>query len=382
LVADFGDLPVFQSTSAYPCIFVWKKAPRHNIATTWAVIQNLEDCFTEGITEHVSRIAQLLPATQFGKGKARLMSPATANLSDQMKHNTTTLGEYVEKRIYFGIKTGLNEAFIIDQKIYDRMINADPESKKVIKPLLAGDDIRRYEIHTRDSYLIYTNHGIDISKYPVVENHLKPFRKRLEQRATKQGWYELQQPQSNFVPAFIQDKIIYPQISNEARFFLDEEKYYPLKTVYSISSDNWFLLGVLNSAPVMKLIQESFTKLRGGYFEFYTDKIEKLPVPNTSQEERNSVAQLAKQVQRLHIQRRKRVEKFLHDIGIDPAESTSRNPLESPWLLSEEEFTRRTRTQSVKVFKSAREETISVTEDILKVEKEIDARVKSLYGVD
>ncbi len=78
----------------------------------------------------------------------------------------------------------------------------------------------------------------------------------------------------------------------------------------------------------------------------------------------------------------KRVEKFLHENGIEPAESTSRNPLEQPWLMSEEEFTRRTRGKSVKVFKSTREETMSVTEEILKAEKEIDARVKSLYGVD
>jgi hypothetical protein len=78
----------------------------------------------------------------------------------------------------------------------------------------------------------------------------------------------------------------------------------------------------------------------------------------------------------------KRVEKFLREIGLEPAQSTSRNPLEKPWSLSEEEFTRRTREQSVKVFKSAQEETMSITEEILKVEKEIDARVKGLYGVD
>jgi hypothetical protein len=64
-----------------------------------------------------------------------------------------------------------------------------------------------------------------------------------------------------------------------------------------------------------------------------------------------------------------------------PAESTSRNPLKQPWSLSKEDFTRRTRGQSVKVFKSAREETMSVTEEIVRVEKEIDQRVKALYGL-
>lgn len=79
--------------------------------------------------------------------------------------------------------------------------------------------------------------------------------------------------------------------------------------------------------------------------------------------------------------KRERAEHFLRAIEIDPAVSNSRNPLESLWLFSEEEFTRRIRGQSLMVFKFAREETMSVTEEIVKVEKEIDDRVKNLYGV-
>ena len=77
----------------------------------------------------------------------------------------------------------------------------------------------------------------------------------------------------------------------------------------------------------------------------------------------------------------KRVEKFLREIGMEPAQSTSRNPLESPWALGEEEFVRRVGRDSLKAFKSAREETMSVTEEAVRVEREIDERVKSLYGV-
>ena len=69
-------------------------------------------------------------------------------------------------------------------------------------------------------------------------------------------------------------------------------------------------------------------------------------------------------------------------VGVEPAASTSRNPLESLWLLGEEEFTRRMKTSEVwKAYKSAREETMSVTEEIVRVEKEIDEQVKALYGL-
>jgi hypothetical protein len=66
---------------------------------------------------------------------------------------------------------------------------------------------------------------------------------------------------------------------------------------------------------------------------------------------------------------------------MEPAESTSRNPLESPWALGEEEFVRRVGRDSLKAFKSAREETMSLTEEAVKVEAEIDERVKALYGL-
>lgn len=69
------------------------------------------------------------------------------------------------------------------------------------------------------------------------------------------------------------------------------------------------------------------------------------------------------------------------EIGLEPAESTSRNPLESPWALGEEEFKRRCTSELIPRYRSAREETMSLTEQAVKVEKEIDERVKALYGV-
>ena len=77
----------------------------------------------------------------------------------------------------------------------------------------------------------------------------------------------------------------------------------------------------------------------------------------------------------------KRVEKFLREIGIEPAQSTSRNPLEQVWSLTAEDFTRRVGVDGLKAYKSAREETMSATEEIVRVEGEIDDSVKSLYGV-
>jgi hypothetical protein len=73
----------------------------------------------------------------------------------------------------------------------------------------------------------------------------------------------------------------------------------------------------------------------------------------------------------------------LREIGLQPAESTSRNPLESPWLLEREVFQRRVGWDAILLhtYEAAREETSALTQAIVQVEAEIDARVRALYGL-
>jgi hypothetical protein len=72
----------------------------------------------------------------------------------------------------------------------------------------------------------------------------------------------------------------------------------------------------------------------------------------------------------------------LRDIGTSPAQSSSRNVLEKPWELSEEEFLRRTKSQLLMpTFRRVKDSTIDLTEQTVAIEREIDQRVAALYGV-
>lgn len=151
--------------------------------------------------------------------------------------------------------------------------------------------------------------------------------------------------------------------------------------VFIIPSADWYLLGILNSEAVFSWVKETLSPLRGGFYEFRSVFMEQLPIPDAATEVRDSLAKLAQETQALHTKRRKRVEKFLRAIGIDPADSNSRNPLEHPWTLSAEEFTRRARRAPLKAFNDAHDETLVLTEQVRKIEHEIDERVAALYGV-
>jgi hypothetical protein len=384
-VVDFGELPVFEAAATFPAIFVWRKQPRANSPTTWAVVRDLAACYVEGIANFVARSGQVLPASQFGKGKPRLTAPGKANVRGKMEGRGPRLKEFVSGQIGWGVKTGLNEAFVIDRTTRDNLISESARSAEVIKPLLVGDDVRRYERHFRETYLIYMRHGVRIRDYSAIERHLKPFRARLENRATEQGWYELQQPQEAYVPLFEAPKTIYPDIGKVTRFAIDEDNYYGSNTTYFIARADWYLLGVLNSAASFDYLRETCAALGdeqdGGRLRFFGQYLETLPIPNAPDSERATIAKLAKEAQRLHGQRRARVERFLCEVGLEPAQSTSRNPLEQPWSLPTEEFTRRAPRPDVKKFTPARDETAALTEKIQTLEREIDGRVAALYGL-
>ena len=123
-----------------------------------------------------------------------------------------------------GIKSGLTEAFIIGKQTRAEILASNPEADEIIKPFLNGRDVRRYRIEPQDSYLFYTYHGINIERYPAVEQYLKPFKEKLEKRATKQKWYELQQPQHKFKGYMDNPKIIFPDIAVASRFAFDESR--------------------------------------------------------------------------------------------------------------------------------------------------------------
>jgi len=396
LVMDFGDQPVFQSATAYPCIFVWQKKGRGDSATAWAKVTDLDRCYAEGVRPHFLAIHTPVPADQFGVGKPRLATSAGADLRSRMEQSGPHLGALFKGQPCRGVVTGFNDAFLIDQATRDRLIAETPAAAEIIKPLLVGEDVRRYSLTYRNSYMIYAYHGMDISRYPSIEKHLRPFRSftddkgktvGLDHRATKQEWYELQQPQMAYREWFDQPKILYPEIGLDARFAMDEQGLTINNKAFFLPSADWFLLAVLNSSSVWSWITQTLSPLRGGYWEFRAQYLETLPIPDASAEDRKHVGDLAQQAQALHSRRRARCEQFLRDLGLDPADSTSRNPLEQPWSLAADDYAKRARkllgrAPDPKLHAAARDETAALTEQIAKIEAEIDARVAALYGLD
>lgn len=400
LVMDFGELGVFDTAATDAAIFLWQKQARAASPTAWAMVKDLPLCYREGVRSHFQKLRVEVPADHFGAGKPRLATSAAADLRGRMERSGPRLGELFRGKLGYGIKTGLNDAFIIDKKTKERLEQRSPASAALIKPMVYGDDIRRFESHYRNRYLIYTFHGVDMARCESVLEHLSGYRnlppkngkaRGLEHRATVQQWWELQQPQRAYEKLFIEPKILYPDIGKESRFFLDESGLYPETTGFVVGVADWFLLAVLNSSVVWaffgEICQALGDKDEGGRLRLKSQYIEQLPIPDATGADRELVGNLAQKAQTLHTQRRARSEQFIRALGIDPADSNSRNPLEQPWSLAADDYAKRARKRhgrapDMKLYEAARDETAALTEQIAKIEAEIDARVAALYGLD
>jgi TaqI-like C-terminal specificity domain/Eco57I restriction-modification methylase len=396
LIADFGDQKIFEGVAILCAITVWRKSPRSTRPTGWVSVRSISECYSIGIREYFSNNCVWVASSNFGIGRPRLATSHVADFRARMERSGPRLVDFCGGLIGRGIVTGFNDAFVINQLTRDRLIEETPGAIQIIKPLLTGDDLRRYEVHSRGCYLIYASHEMDVSLFPSIENYLRPFRsfinksgKRvgLDHRATVQEWYELQQPQMAYREHFDGAKIVYPEIGKSARFVLESEGYYLNNKCFFLPSTDWFLLGVLNSTISTFALREVCSPLLGGVVEFRAQYLENLPIPNASDSERLEVSRLSERVQALHFRRRARSEQFIRSIGLNPSESFSRNPLEEPWTLTPIEYAKRARkicgrTPDMRLYQTARDEAIDLTQQIVLIETEIDARVAALYDVD
>ena len=133
----------------------------------------------------------------------------------------------------YGIKTGFNQAFVIDGATREALIAEDARSEELIKPLAMGRDIKKWRIADNDRWLIVTPIGVDIDRYPAIYKHLAQWQPELEARQDQGNhWWELRA--CAYYEEFESPKIVFPDIAAEARFAFDDESKYLGNTGYII----------------------------------------------------------------------------------------------------------------------------------------------------
>jgi adenine-specific DNA-methyltransferase len=191
--------------------------------------------------------------------------------------------------IFRGVTTGLNEAFIIPGEVKKKLITDDPNTKKLIRRTLRGRDLRRYSYNFSDQWIICTfpSKNIDINEYPGLKKYFLEFGKdRLEQsgkpgsrKKTGNEWFETQD-QIAYWKQFEEPKIVWGELSDQAKFTFDDAGHYLNNTIFMLTGDSLkYLLCVLNSKVAQWYFEKISTTSGMGTNRWLKYKIEQLPIP-------------------------------------------------------------------------------------------------------
>lgn len=189
-----------------------------------------------------------------------ILSPIEQSIKRKIEAVGTPLKDW-DIQINYGIKTGYNDAFIIDTAKRDEILancQSEDERKRtaeLIRPILRGRDIKRYGYNWANLWLINTHNGIrgkleriHIEDYPAVKAHLDQYWDRISKRADKGDTpYNLRN--CAYLEDFNKPKIVWGEISDRSKFAFEAYgSFIPEATTFlMVGSDLSYLLCVLNS---------------------------------------------------------------------------------------------------------------------------------------
>ena len=234
------------------------------------------------------------------------MSPIEQSIKRKIEEIGTPLKDW-DVNIYRGILTGYNDAFIISGEKRNELLSAcTTEEERIrtddlIRPILRGRDIKRYNYEFADLYIIATFPAkhYDIDDYPAVKAHLLSYGiERLEQtgkeytidgekikarKKTNNQWFETQDSIS-YWDDFNKQKIVWGNLNLAASFtYAPEGMYINAPATMIVPCSNKAILAMLNSKLADYYIRNLGVTRNGGYFEYKPMFIEKLPIPNNIQ---------------------------------------------------------------------------------------------------
>jgi hypothetical protein len=290
-VVDFGDLQVFENVTTYPAILTMRRerpAADHEL-NFWKLDKMPDQNFGVSFRDEASQF----PQSSLGAASWELEAVALSALRAKIRTGRPKLNSVYGSPMR-GVVTGLNEAFVIGSDIKDALCAADPKSAELLRPFLEGKDLRRWRAETRGQWIIYIpKDRVQIDDYPAIRDWLLPFKKKLEARATKQEWFELQQAQEAYATRFTQTKISYPHFNEDRGFSLETAGAFSNDKSYFIPSGDLFLLALLNSSVAWFIVSNLAPAVRGGYHELRVQFVDQIPIPEASDEQKAALSALA-----------------------------------------------------------------------------------------
>ncbi len=305
-IIDFGDADVFAAI-AYPTIIIAKRRKLPSPACGRGVGGEGETIQVMNWTQQhpVEAFPTIFAAESFSVPQAELKKegwqlepPVKRRVLERIRAAGKPLSEYIGGKIYIGIKTAFNKAFVIDGPMKMHLIAEDPSSASIIVPFVRGRDVKRWCIEFSDQYLIRIEssenkphpwsgkpetqaESIFAKTYPAIYRHFNNFRQELIDRSD-QGRYFWELRSCSYWDKFKISKVVWPDIALSPQFCWTDDNSIIDMTAFIMTGIEKWVLAVLNSATWFWYFSQFSSQIQNGYFRFKTQYCEQIPIPSAS----------------------------------------------------------------------------------------------------
>ncbi|ENI5846582.1 Eco57I restriction-modification methylase domain-containing protein [Flavobacterium psychrophilum] len=392
LLFDFDDYPVFEDATTYPIIYIFNK--RKNYSKDCFVFSEIskKDNTTDPLNLLISKSVNV-NFSSLNDDLWQFQDSSNSLLLEKIKRNSILLKDLVDDKIFRGVSTGKNEVFIIDEKLASSLINEN--NKNFIRKIVTGKEVKRNNLSFDNLYLLYIPWEYDleydenIKKYLLLNQEI--LSNRPEVKDGRFNWWCLSRYGSKNAEFLFKPKIIYPRINNQCNFYFDSTGEYSLSdNNFFISTEEKYILPILNSKTIYYFLKSIASTLQGGYLDFRRPYVETIPVKTPENktpfiEKADTMLSLNKTLQQ---QQAKVINMLQRDYGL----TKPTKKLDTWYELTVQDFFKELAKAKIvlsaiqkdevqEYFETYQKQAVATKNQITATDKQIDAMVYELYGL-
>ena len=403
-IINFGDIQFFEGAATIVCIFVTRKPDLNltkcqTLCEVQALSLNKKTYHGDFMNEVPNQLAAY-PAEIFGEAEWIIQPKTHFDILQKMQNGIALKDLPIS--INYGIKTGYNDAFFIDEATKEHLIAEDPKSAELIHPLLRGRDLQAWYTSNEGQYLINPHNGvpkkgiepINIEDYPAIKRHLDQYLPQLTKRGDK-GVTPYNLRACDYIEEFSKPKILYSEITAFFPFVYDTEGLMCNNKIFFITANDdsvnlKYITTILNSKLCKLWIWYNCPELQGGTREIRKVYFENFRIPHC--DDPSTLSALTDQQMQQVSQLQQKRSRFLRRLTSNFEGIKITTALQTFDQHSFTDFTKELKKQKIKLslsqqdewedyFNDYRSACQQLTTQIAQTDADIDTKVFDLYGL-
>ena len=213
-----------------------------------------------------------------------ILSPIERSIKEKVEKYGTPLKEW-DINIYRGLLTGYNKAFIIDNETKQRLIKEDPKSAEILKPVLRGKDISRYQVNWAGLWLVDSHNGygdvqpVDINNYPSIKKYLDSYIPEITTRQDRGATY-YNMRNCAYHEQFEKPKIIYRNLAGDFVAVYDNNGFFTNQKCFMVTGGNLKYLTLFFNSSINNFYFKKYLGVTlGQAFEMSKFLVDQIPAP-------------------------------------------------------------------------------------------------------